>query len=70
MAKSMNLFLIQDPDNENFLTARYKWSPHMYKARIFTSVGTANKTRAEMKRKIPAKKYMVHEYELTYLSSR
>ena len=42
----------------------------MYKARIFTSVGTANKTRAEMKRKIPAKKYMVHEYELTYLSSR
>lgn len=65
----MNLYLIQDPDNGNFLTARYKWSPHMYKARLFTGVANANKARADIRKKSP-KKYIVQEYELVHRKDR
>lgn len=66
----MNLYLLQDPDNGNFLTTRYKWTPHIYKARYFTGIANANKARADMRKKLPEKKYIVQEYELVYRKDR
>lgn len=66
----MNIWVVRDPENDNFLTTRYKWSPHMYKARLFTHIAQADKSRAEMKRKIPSKKYIVQEYELIHRKDR
>lgn len=67
---NMNLYILQDPDNGNFLTARYKWSPHMYKARLFTAVSNANRARADLRKKMPEKKYIVKEYELLHRKDR
>ena len=66
----MNLYLIQDPENGNFLTNRFnKWTVSMQKAHLFTTVGKANKARAELKRKL-TKKYIVQEYELLHRKDR
>jgi len=66
----MNLFLIQDIENENYLTDRFnKWSPHMYKAHFFTQVSIANKMRKDLKAKTD-KKYVVQEYQLVHITTR
>ena len=66
----MNLYLIQDPENNNFINNRYKWTPHIYKANLFTSIANANKIRAELRKKLPAKKLIVQEYELIHRKDR
>ena len=42
----------------------------MYKARLFTAVSNANKARADMRKKLPEKKYIVQEYELIHRKNR
>ena len=59
----MNIYIVQNPENENFLNHRYRWTPHIYKAKLFTCVSNANKARAEIREKLPAK-LVVQEYEL------
>lgn len=65
----MNIYVVQNPENENFLNHRYKWTPHMYKAKLFTCVSNANKARAELRDKIPVK-LIVQEYELVHRTNR
>lgn len=65
----MNLYVVQNPENNNFLNHRYKWTPHMYKARLFTCVSNANKARSELRDKIPVK-LVVQEYELIHRKDR
>ena len=65
----MNLYFVQNPENNNFLNHRYKFTPHMHKAKIFICVSNASKARAEMKEKIPIK-LIVQEYELIHRKNR
>lgn len=66
----MNLFVIQDPENNNFLGRRRKWTNVMYKAELFTHVSSANKARADLRKKNVGKKYIVQEYELVHRCDR
>lgn len=65
----MNLYVVQNPENNNFLNHRYKWTPHMFKARLFTCVSNANKARSELRDKISVK-LVVQEYELIHRKNR
>jgi hypothetical protein len=65
----MNIWAVQDPDNGNFLTPKFKWTTHLYKARLFTHVSNANKARASLRQKSP-KKYVVQEFELVHRKDR
>jgi hypothetical protein len=62
----MNVHVIKDKENNNYLTNTNRWSPLMYKAKIFTSVATAKTKRANISKKAN-KKLHVETYELTYL---
>jgi hypothetical protein len=42
----------------------------MYKARLFTAISNANRARADLRKKMPAKKYIVQEYELLHRKDR
>jgi hypothetical protein len=65
----MNVAVVFDPENDNYLTQHFKWSPHMFKAKLFTSVKNAQKIRSSYGKKIN-KKLKVKEFELTYLGER
>lgn len=66
----MNVFVIQDPENGNYLGRRHRWTSAMYKAELFTHVSSANKERANLKKRNTGKKYIVKEFELVHRCDR
>lgn len=66
----MNVFLIHDPENENWLTVkRDKWSPLMSMARLFVNINEAQKVRSSIKKRTQ-KKYQIYEFELREIGTR
>lgn len=59
----MNVSMIVDPSNNNFLTPRYKWTPKMDKARVFIDSGLAREIRSSVGKK-QNKKLIIQEFEL------
>lgn len=62
----MNIHFIKDKENSNYLTRTNKWTHLMYKAQIFTSIGTARAKKSVISKK-HNKKLSLETYELTYL---
>lgn len=65
----MNIYIIQNPENDNFLTEKWKWSAHPYKARLFKCLSNAKTVRAQVKDKAPIK-LIIQEYELIHRSNK
>ncbi len=59
----MNVSMIVDPTNDNYLTHRYKWTDKMSKGRVFTDMSLTRELRSSVGKK-QGKKLVIHEFEL------
>lgn len=60
----MNVYIIQNRENNNFLGKRNKWYEKMYKAEIFTSLSDARQRRSKVKTDNGVKLQII-EFELS-----